>query len=206
MQGQKSHQIILIAAIAVALLSLMPENVLSDGWSWSQDWMWFAVAMVGIVVTAYSDGFRETRIPGSLTAFAVIPLALQIILTMVRMFEASEALWLLSLIMQTWAASAFGYMLALALDRKTSIRISNRWRILFALMFACAFGGLHIFYIFIELWLSGYPVYNYELIEYAERIDMNMRIMTPATVATFGSVVAALALRSITRAPKEDST
>lgn len=205
MQGQESHRIILIAAIAVALLSLMPDNVLSDGWSWSQDWMWFIAAAVGIAVTVYSGGFRETPTPGSLTVFAVIPLVLQIVLATVRMFEASEMLWFLSLIMQTWAATAFGYMLALALDRKTDIRISNRWRILFAIMFACAFGGLYIFYIFVDLWLAGYPVYNYELIEYVERIEINKKIMAPATVATFGSIVASLALRSLTKEPKEDS-
>lgn len=203
MQGRKSYPFILIAAIAVALLSLIPDNALSGGWSWSQDWMWFIVAMVGIAVTVYSDGFQETRIPRSLTIYAVIPLIMQIILTTARIFGSTDTIWILSLVMQTWAATAFGYMLALAIDRKTDISISNRWRLLFALMFACSFGGFYIFFMFINLWVSGYPVFNHDLLEYSVRIEMNKRIMYPSVVATFGTVVATFVLRHMTKEPSE---
>jgi hypothetical protein len=203
MSGWKYHSSVTVIALAVAILSLLPNNVMRGGWSWSQDWMWFIVAIAGVAIIRYSCDSIEISSP--VRIFTIIPLVLQIILTQIRLLEANDALWISSLVLQTWAATAFGYILAVALDRKAGVKISNSWRLLFALMFACAFGGLYIFFMFANLWFTGYPVYNYDLILFADRIEMNKRLMTPPMVATFGSIIATVFLRALTKKPKEIS-
>lgn len=203
MSGRESYSAVIASATVVAVLSLLPDNIIREGWSWSQDWMWFIVAMAGIAIIWYSG--CSVQASRHLMIFSILPLILQVILTTFRILESTDEIWILSLALQTWAATAFGYILALALNNKAGMRISNRWRLMFALMFACAFSGLYIFFMFTNLWFTGYPVYNYDLILFADRIEMNKRLMTPPIVATFGSVVATLFLRAVTKGSQEDS-
>lgn len=182
----------LVLAAAVAVISV------ADG-----DWMWFIVALVGVAVMAYpirKGDFTYNRV---FLILAMIPLAVQAVLgILIFIYGRTDNLWIISLILQTWTAVVFGYMLAILIDAYTDIKLSKRWILLFSLLFALTISGIYLFFQFTALYMAGYPVFNYELqgVVTAEvRVWMNMQLMMPCAVATPISIIVALVLRQCTK-------
>ncbi len=182
----------LVLAAAVAVISV------ADG-----DWMWFIVALVGVAVVAYpiqKGDFTYNRV---FLILAMIPLAVQAVLgILIFIYGRTDNLWIISLILQTWTAVVFGYMLAILIDAYTDIKLSKRWILLFSLLFALTISGIYLFFQFTALYMAGYPVFNYELqgVLTAEvRVWMNMQLMMPCAVATPISIIVALVLRQCTK-------
>ena len=182
----------LVLAAAVAVISV------ADG-----DWMWFIVALVGVAVVAYpiqKGDFTYNRV---FLILAMIPLAVQAVLgILIFIYGRTDNLWITSLILQTWTAVVFGYMLAILIDAYTNITLSKRWILLFSLLFALTISGIYLFFQFTALYMAEYPVFNYELqgVVIAEvRVWMNMQLMMPCAVATPISIIVALVLRQCTK-------
>lgn len=185
-------RLLLVLAAAVAVISV------ADG-----DWMWFIVALVGVAVVAYpiqKGDFTYNRV---FLILAMIPLAVQAVLgILIFIYGRTDNLWIISLILQTWTAVVFGYMLAILIDAYTDIKLSKRWILLFSLLFALTISGIYLFFQFTALYMAGYPVFNYELqgVVTAEvRVWMNMQLMMPCAVATPISIIVALVLRQCTK-------
>lgn len=84
------------------------------------------------------------------------------------------------------------------LNAYTDIVISERWMLLFSLLFAMTISGIYMFLKFAYLHSLGYPVFNHELrgsAFYEERMEVNILLMLPPAVATFASIVFASLLR-----------
>lgn len=185
-------RLLLVLAAAVAVISV------ADG-----DWMWFIVALVGVAVVAYpiqKGDFTYNRV---FLILAMIPLAVQAVLgILIFIYGRTDNLWITSLILQTWTAVVFGYMLAILIDAYTNITLSKRWILLFSLLFALTISGIYLFFQFTALYMAEYPVFNYELqgVVIAEvRVWMNMQLMMPCAVATPISIIVALVLRQCTK-------
>ena len=185
-------RLLLVLAAAVAVISV------ADG-----DWMWFIVALVGVAVMAYPIRKGDFTYNRSFLILAMIPLAVQAVLgILILIYGRTDNLWIISLILQTWTAVVFGYMLAILIDAYTDIKLSKRWILLFSLLFALTISGIYLFFQFTALYMAGYPVFNYELqgVVTAEvRVWMNMQLMMPCAVATPISIIVALVLRQCTK-------
>lgn len=194
----------ILASLIIIVFSVLPDNFLKNGWAWSQDWMWIICASMVPLLIIYMHRKYQAFYSLRILLYCLIPLILQIAVSSLRLIESSNTLWIVSLVLQTWTATALGLMAAIALDRNGKIILSKRWMLLMALLFACALSAVYMFFMFADLMINGYPIYNYELIEFSERIEMNKRLMMPSVVAIFGSIVFALGLRTITKnVPKE---
>ncbi len=182
---------LLLAAIVVVISAL------------SADWMWFGVALVGIAVVMYPGRKDDFRYNPILLWTASALLFIQIILGILIFADFhAKSFWIVSLAIQTCICAVYGYMLALLIDRFTSIKLSERWILMFSLLFALTVSGIYLFFQFASLYAAGYPVFNYELqgvVSNEERIWMNLQLMYPPTVATFVSIFAVLILRHWTK-------
>lgn len=182
----------MILAATVAVISV------ADG-----DWMWFIVSFIGIVAVAYPMIKGGSTYNRFILIMSIVPLVVQTALGIVIFINGrTEDLWAISLVLQTWAAVVFGYMLALLIDAYTSITLSKRWILMFSLLFALMISGIYLFFQFTSLYVAGYPVFNYELqgiVTTEERIWMNLQLMMPCAVATPVSIIVALVLRQWTK-------
>lgn len=183
-----SKKLSLLLAIIVAVISAL-----------SHDWMWLGVVMAGIAVTLYPDKRGDFEYNSILFWCASALLVIQTVLGTSAFTDFySKPFWLVSLAVQTCACAVYGYMLALLIDRFTDIKLSERWILMFSLLFALAISGIYLFFQFVSLYSAGYPVFNYEIqgmVSGEERIWMNMQLMYPPTIATFVSIFAVLILR-----------
>lgn len=187
-----TDKLLLILAAIVAVISA------ADG-----DWMWFMVSLIGISVIVYpgvKGGLTYNRF---ILTMSIVPLVIQAVLGIVILINGrTDDLWILSLILQTWTAVVFGYMLALVIDAYTSIMLSKRWILMFSLLFALMISGIYLFFQFTALYAAGYPVFNFELqgiVTTEERVWMNLQLMMPCAIATPVSIIAAMALRQWTK-------
>lgn len=204
MSVRKISAVNITAAAAIIAFSVMPDNFLKNGWSWSQDWMWMICASMVPLFILYMEKKHRASYSLRISLFCTVPLILQLAVSPIRLIESTNTLWIVSLVLQTWVATALGFMAAIALDRNGKIILSKRWMLLLALLFACAVSAIYMFFMFAGLMIDGYPIYNYELIEFSARIEMNKRLMTPSAVAIFGSILFSLILRTMTKnVPKE---
>lgn len=176
-------------AIVVAVLSVI-----------NQDWMWLGIFIIGLALFFFSKG-ANLEYNRFLIVMAIVPLAAQSVLGIIMFCEWTNILWVASLIFQTWICVVYGYMLALLIDRFTEITLSKRWTLLFSLLFAVFISGVYLFLQFASLYTQGYDVFNYDFIgsSSAERIWMNVQLMTPPSVAIPVSILVALVLRQWTK-------
>lgn len=167
------------------------------------DWMWLGVAIAGIAVTLYPERNEDFKYNPILLWSASILLFIQIILGILLFSEIyTKSVWIVSLVIQTCICTVYGYMLALLLNEFTDIKLSERWVLMFSLLFALSVSGIYLFFQFGSLYAAGYPVFNYELqgiVSNSKRIWMNLQLMYPPTIATFVSIGAVLTLRHWTK-------
>ncbi len=194
-----SKKVSLLLTVAVAIVSAMDA-----------DWMWFGVALVGFAVMLYPRKNEDFGYSPILIWTVSAILAIQLILGILIYAEIQPKTFrLVSLAVQTCICAVYGYMLALLIDRFTSIKLSERWMLMFSLLFALSVSGVYLFFQFASLYAAGYPVFNYELqgvVSNEERIWMNLQLMYPPTIATFVSIPAVLVLRHLTKRKGISST
>lgn len=181
-----------ILAVAVIITSVADK-----------DWMWLMVAFAGLIIALYPKKNKEFEYNPILLISASILLFIQIVLgILIFFYDRIDPIWFVSLGVQTCVSAIYGYMLALLIDRFTDIKLSDRWILMFSLLFALSVSGVYLFFQFVSLYAAGYPVFNYELqgvVTNRERIWMNMQLMYPPTIATFVSLPAVATLRRWTK-------
>lgn len=104
----KENSAISVALIVTIAVSLLPSNLLTGGPSWYPDWVWVLLAVIGLVLVKLSENNKKVYISKFLSIFILIPLISQIFLGIICLFVSNTSLWILSLILQTWAATALG--------------------------------------------------------------------------------------------------
>ena len=188
-----------VLAVAVAIISVADK-----------DWMWLIVALIGLSVTLYPNKNKDFEYSQILLLSVSVLLSVQIVLGAFGfIYGRTDSIWFVSLGIQTCASAVYGYMLALLIDRFTGIKLSERWMLMFSLLFALSVSGVYLFFQFASLYAAGYPVFNYELqgvVSNEERIWMNLQLMYPPTIATFVSIPAVLVLRHLTKRKGISST
>lgn len=91
---------------------------------------------------------------------------------------------------QTYQCYLIGSMLAVLMDRSFGMRMTKMWMIVFALAFAMTLSALDMFFVFSNMYVAGYPVFNEDFFD-ADRYTNGILMATPV-VST--AVTAALAI------------
>lgn len=188
-------------SLAIAILSIAPSGILAPETSWMQEWMWFIVSVSGLFIVAYPnnkpDGFYFRR---PILVMALIPVALQAVLASYAVAEGLD--WNMrnvSVALMAWAAVSYGYMLAISIDSFTEIKLSNRWMLVFSLLFCMAIVSLQMLSQFVFMVSEGYPIFDGDLfLSVEKRLEVNAVFGTGATVAVVISILASAVLRKIT--------
>ncbi|MDD4222857.1 MAG: hypothetical protein PHF83_07000 [Candidatus Methanomethylophilus sp.] len=87
--------------------------------------------------------------------------------------------WLLILLSMTGAAMTAGLMISICLNRYTAAVISKRWMLLFALAFAIGVASIYMFPLSVNLYYSGYAMFNDDIRLDYDRISDRL-LMAPS--------------------------
>ena len=92
-------------------------------------------------------------------------------------------------------------MLAVLMDRTFGMRMTKMWMIVFSLAFAMALSALDMFFVFSNMYVAGYPVFNedfYDTERYTNGILMTTPVMSTIVTAVM-AVYTVLAYRGLSK-------
>lgn len=180
----------------------------------TKDWMWLIVDLLSIFLlvlpSAKNLGYYYSR--SILVATMISPsLVIAVYLINVFVYPINSHILLdvsymdyIYAALQTLQCFVSGFMLAQIMDRTFGMTLSKRWMVLFAMMVSLAVSVLDLFFMFINLYTNGYPVFNGDFQHGSERISNRLLIVSPF-VATFVSAAYALiAVRLLRNHDKSD--
>ncbi len=102
--------------------------------------------------------------------------------------------WLLILLAMSCVAMTAGMMISICFNHFTSAEISKRWMLLFALAFTVGVASVYMFPLSIDLYLSGYAVFNDDVRLDFDRISDRI-LMAPSLCAIVVSFIWSVGLR-----------
>ena len=100
------------------------------------------------------------------------------------------------------AGVALGFVFAVLMDRSFGMRMTKMWMIVFALAFAMTLSALDMFFVFSDMYVAGYPVFNedfYDTDRYTNGILMAVPVIT-----TFVTAVTAVYITLAYRGQSKD--
>lgn len=110
--------------------------------------------------------------------------------------------WIVLLLCMFVVVFTEGLMLSALIDRYTESSLSERWMLVFAIVYSLAFSGVYLFMLGFDLWYTGQP-FGYEDID-KYGWEINVRLMVPSTCAIITSLLASAIGRAMLRdVPKE---
>ncbi len=176
------------------------------------NWMWLVISLLSAVmlvipVTMDLGYYYHGRIP-RLIAYASIATVILIVIRTLFPIETESFLDVtvytyLSAAVQAYQCFIIGFMLALVMDRSFGMTMTPSWMMIFALGFAMTLSAVDVFFTFIELYLSGYPVFNHDFVD--SEVYTNSIIMVMPVVSTIVTTFLALVIgRSVRRHNKND--
>lgn len=187
----------LVVAIAMAVVALLMG-----------DWMWFVVDVLSIlllVIPYYRDlGYYYNRNIVWLTMAAPIMVVIYYLIDHLVYPVGSHILLdvsytdYINAAFQALQCFASGLMLAILMDRSFGMTLTKRWMVLFAMMISLAVSVLDLFFMFVDLYVHGYPVFNGDFQHGEERYSNRILIVSPF-VATFASAVCAFVAAKIVK-------
>ncbi len=189
-------QIKTLVATSLAVSTAMAVVALLMG-----DWMWFVVDLLSImllILPYYKDvGYYYNRRIVWMTMVAPA-LVVGYYLFDHLVFPVGD-FTLLDVSYSEYINAAFqalqcftsGFMLAVLMDRSFGMTLTKRWMVLFAMMISLAVSVLDLFFMFVNLYVGGYPVFNGDFQHGEERYSNRLLIVSPF-VATFASAVYAI--------------
>ena len=173
--------IVIALSVAMALMS-----------AWRKDWDSFLVAAIGIAIVSAPmilTGDPNKGYDKHLMGIAIIPLVLFIVLFLVDSLFHVQHYDGLSLAIVAMAAMAFGMIIAVFLNARTSISLPRRWVILFAYVFACSIAVVFTFSTFIWMASQGYPLYNGDFLNGQSNDLVNSILMLPGAVTAISAII-----------------
>lgn len=174
------------AILAIAVLSIAAYRL---------DLMLALVEAVLIVATLYPGWRDHTHYVSFLLKSSVISSILILIAEAVDLsgllgevfYGGVSVSWILILLVMTGASMTAGMMISVCINHYTSAVITKRWMLLFALCFALAVAAVYMFPMFVDLYCSGYPVFNED-----ERLTTNRLSDRMLMAPVLSAIVAAL--------------
>lgn len=187
----------LVIAIAMAVVALLRG-----------DWMWFVVDVLSIlllVIPYYRDlGYYYNRNIVWLTMAAPAMVIIYYIVDLTvypvgehTLLDVSYTDYFFAAF-QTLQCFASGMMVAIIMDRSFGMTLTKRWMVLFAMMISLAVSVLDLFFVFVNLYVHDYPVFNGDFQHGQERFSNRILIVSPF-VATFASAVCAIVAAKIVK-------
>ncbi len=189
--------------ITIALSGILAMVSMTNG-----DWMWFVIAVLGIVALAIpyilDQGYQYGR--GVVRIAMVAPVA-GIALTIVVLpllggpWGQSDMVvyTYLTYVVRTYHCFIVGLMVALIMDRSLGMTMTVGWIVVFAVIFTMSMAAMDMFLSFMELYSRGSPVFNDDFADHD--IYTNADIMTSplvsALVTPFLAAVILLTVRGL---------
>lgn len=187
----------LVIAIAMAVVALLRG-----------DWMWFVVDVLSImllVIPYYRDlGYYYNKnivwltmaAPAMVIIYYIVDLTLYPVGDHI-LLDVSYTDYFFAAF-QTLQCFASGMMVAILMDRSFGMTLTKRWIVLFAMMISLAVSVLDLFFMFVNLYVHDYPVFNGDFQHGEERFSNRILIVSPF-VATFASAVCAIIAAKIVK-------
>lgn len=167
----------------------------------ARDWMWVVIDVVSVAVLLmphrrHLGYFFNRRI---VVQTFVAPVAMMILFFLdaaglplrSATFLDVEVYDYLTAAVQSYQCYVTGFMLGVMADRSYGIMMTKGWIAIFALAFAMAVTAIDFLFMFVSLYMDGYPVFNEDVAE-SDGISNRMVITTPL-VATFATMIFAAA-------------
>lgn len=165
----------------------------------ASDWMWLIIDILCVIMLAIpfvkNLGYRYNRT--IIVMSMVAPIIAMVIHCADYVANLHDDTFLdvdiytyLTAAVQTYQCYLIGSMLAVLMDRSFGMRMTKMWMIVFALAFAMTLSALDMFFVFSNMYVAGYPVFNEDFFD-ADRYTNGILMATPV-VST--AVTAALAV------------
>lgn len=176
----------------------------------ARDWMWLIIDVLCIVMLSIpyfmNLGYRYNR--GMIIMSMVAPVLAVVVATADyatnlhdEMFLEVDIFTVLTAAIQSYQCFIIGSMLAVLMDRTFGMRMTKMWMIVFALAFAMALSALDMFFVFSNMYVAGYPVFNedfYDTERYTNGILMTTPVMSTIVTAVM-AVYTVLAYRGLSK-------
>ena len=163
-----------------------------------EDWFWILPPVLNVVllVLTLHDG---VSLSNALLIWSIIPAIVQMVFMAVNTWATPldypilnvPIYSYLSASMQAMQSFIVGLMTLLYLDNREFMCISVRWMVLLAMMFSLAVSVMCMFYTFVALYGTDYPLFNEEVSASGNRISNNF-LMVPSFTAVIVSAVYAM--------------
>lgn len=164
----------------------------------ARDWMWLVIDILCIVMLAvpYTKdlGYRYNRM--MIVMSMVAPLLA--VLVYAADYTANlhddmllevDAYTYLTAAIQAYQCFLIGCMLAVLMDRSFGMRMTKMWMIVFALAFAMTLSALDMFFVFCDMYVEGYPVFNEDFFD-SERYTNGILMAAPVVTTAVTAVLA----------------
>ena len=175
------------------------------------DWMWLIIDILCVVMLAVpftmNLGYRYNR--GMIILSMVAPILAVITQGADYVTNLHDDMILdvniyscLTAAIQAYQCYTIGLMLAVLMDRSFGMRMTKMWMIVFALAFAMTLSALDMFFVFSDMYVAGYPVFNedfYDTDRYTNGILMAVPVIT-----TFVTAVTAVYITLAYRGQSKD--
>ncbi len=184
---------------AQVMVTLILSAILAVVAFFDANWMWFIINLLCVmmlVIPSVKDlGYYYNQ--KVIVLIMVAPLA-TIALAMVNMFFPVMTERFLDVTIYTYMAAAIqayqcfviGFMVALVMDKSFGLTMTPIWMMVFSIGFAMTLSALDMFFTFMELYLSGYPVFNEDFVD--TEVYTNGILMAAPFVTTFVSLAMAI--------------
>ena len=176
----------------------------------ARDWMWLVIDILCIVMLAvpYTKdlGYRYNR--------RMIVMSMVAPLLAVLVYAADygtnlhddmlldvDAYTYTTAAIQAYQCFLIGSMLAVLMDRSFGLRMTKMWMIVFSLAFAMTLSALDMFFVFCDMYVEGYPVFNEDFFDterYTNGILMAAPVMSTVVTALL-AVYTVLAYRGLSK-------
>ena len=164
----------------------------------ASDWMWLIIDILCVIMLAIpfikNLGYRYNRT--IIVMSMVAPIIAMVIHCADYVANLHDDTFLdvdiytyLTAAVQTYQCYLIGSMLAVLMDRSFGMRMTKMWMIVFALAFAMTLSALDMFFVFSNMYVAGYPVFNEDFFD-ADRYTNGILMATPVVSTAVTAVLA----------------
>ena len=164
----------------------------------ARDWMWLIIDILCVVMLSIpflmNLGYRYNR--GIIIMSMVAPIFAVAVSAADYATNLHDDVLLevdvysvLTAAIQSYQCFLIGSMLAVLMDRTFGMRMTKMWMIVFSLAFAMSLSALDMFFVFSNMYVAGYPVFNEDFFD-TERYTNGILMTTPVMSTIVTSVLA----------------
>lgn len=188
----------MVSSKTLVMISVCLSAVLGVLSFLSKDWMWFIIDVLCIVMLVLpftkNLGYHYNR---ALVAMTIVAPIIGFIVHVADyatnlhddMLLDVDVYTYLTAAIQAYQCYMIGLMLAVMMDRSFGMRMTKMWMIVFALAFAMTLSALDMFFVFSDMYVSGYPVFNEDFYD-TERYTNGILMATPVVSTVVTAVLA----------------